>query len=153
MNTLEELLESTERRDALAADCAQLVHSRLRKTQGLSGRAMRAAFNMADRARPGVAHWAAARLLPDFVRALAPLYQRSRDAGAPWGDYLTRHGPEAADRLLGITDRRMATIRNPVLRSTYTRLRKQANHHVEAALPEFAALLEAHLFDLNGGRQ
>lgn len=147
MSALQQLLDDPQTYDALVDDCAALVENRLQTTQGLSGRTLRLAFKAANRANPGLVRRATVWLLPQFVDALEPMYQRSLAAESPLSAYLTTHRDEAAERLLAVTDERIGTIRNPVVRQTYSRLRKQAQSHVEAALPELSLVLNRYLGD------
>jgi hypothetical protein len=91
-------------------------------------------------------HKAVDFLLNDFTAALSPLHDEYREAG-PTGtftEFLRRNEQRATDALLKITDDRINTAENPVVKKTYSKLRPQATEHVKAALPGLGRLVERY---------
>ena len=77
--------------------------------------------------------------------ALDPVYQEAVSSRQAPSRYFTANSSRMADALLGVTDRRAAESKRPVLRATYDKLRPAAKRHVEAAAPGIAALVERHV--------
>ena len=147
-DTLEKRLLQ-EKRARLITDCERLVDDEVASKGGLSGLAIKGAYKVVCSVKPGIIRDALEHLADDFVRRLEPLWSTHRDAsggdGRSFGDFLTKRPAEVADALLGITDEKARHAKNPVLKSTYDKLRPQAKKHVEDAIPRVARTLSGLL--------
>ena len=83
-------------------------------------------------------------LLDDFLDALDPIAQEAAAKGVPAGKHLPANAERAADKLLAITDERVARSTRAVIRKTYEKLRPTAIKHVAAAGPRLGQLLDRH---------
>lgn len=147
MAGLAELLLDGEHRDPVVADCVQLVEDYVAKRSGWKGMALRTGLAVIRAKRPDFlvrsTHW----LLPQFLAALDPLYQRQAGlrAGGTFRDYLVEHHDEATPALLQIADQRVAGTPNQFVKKTYARFRDDAEKEVEILLPAFGDLIDRHL--------
>ncbi|MBI2384246.1 MAG: hypothetical protein HYV18_09280 [Gammaproteobacteria bacterium] len=146
MPTLADQLLAPHHRDEFVADCVKLVETQVSRLSGLRGMSLRTGLAMLKSARPDVLPRAVARLLPEFVQALEPLYQKFRCSTA--GDFkafMQRHAADAIDALLAVTDTRMGASQNAVAKSFYARFRHSAEAELEQALPALAGLMRIYL--------
>lgn len=134
--------------EPLVADCQTLVEAEIARRS----MAVRTAFGLAQRAKPGLVTRALRNLLPDFARELDSFYAawRARGEGA-FRDHVLAHEREVAEALLSVTDERIAHVQSRAVRTGYQRLRSRAEREVIAALPAVADTVTVHLED--SGRQ
>lgn len=142
------LLADASKRPALLSDSERVIEQEVNAKSGLTGMAIKGAYKVVCKVKPGFIREAMDNLLDDFVARLEPFYKEHREAGgAPeaFGGFLAARGGPAADALLGITDDRARSAKNKTLKSTYEKLRPQAKKHVEEAVPRVSELLVRHL--------
>jgi hypothetical protein len=145
MPTLQELLAA--RRPAVIADCVRLVDAEVAAKSGLSGLAVKGAFAVVKKVKPGIIREAVDALLDDFVARLAPFfdaYQHARPA-LGFGSFLGNQAAQVASALLGVTDARVQRSDHRTIRMSYEKLRPTGQRHVEAAVPGIGRVLDAHL--------
>lgn len=146
MPTLSEILLDPQHRDAIIADCIMRVEARVAHATGLKGLGLRAGLAAIKKARPDAVPRAVTRMLPEFVAALDPLYQRFRASGEPdFSRYLKRHSAEAREALMKITDERADATSHTALASGYRRLRGILAAELEEMLPDLMRGLSKHL--------
>ncbi|GAB05680.1 hypothetical protein GII30_19745 [Gordonia amarae] len=138
-DSLQHLLEPG-RREAVVADLASVIDSEVAEKKGLSGTAIKAGYNAANKFKPGLVPHATDKLLPEFAAALAPFWD-SRPAGAAFGDHLAANSDAAAEALLAITDGHAEGAKAPLQRA-YGALRGKAKENVAEALPKVGAAIE-----------
>ncbi|MFR9804721.1 DUF6918 family protein [Pseudonocardia sp. RS010] len=142
--TLETILTDPARRPAVVADLNELVGQEVKEKGGMSGAAVKLGYQTVSKIRPGVVPAAVDRMLPQFAGALQPFYADYRAAaGSDFGAYLAGR-PDAADALLGVTDRRAESSSSDALRKAYAKLRPNARKNVEEALPRLGTLIDRH---------
>jgi hypothetical protein len=97
---------------------------------------------------PGRQAWfrAAGRrgLLPEFAKALEPIYADAKAANKGIKDHFVAHSEQVADALLTITDDKAKRSKSGMVKGTYEKLRGSAKKNVEAAVPRLAAMIEKH---------
>ena len=145
MPTLRELLTNDGRFDRVIAACESLVESEVDAKRGISGAAVKTGFKVVKKVRPGIIKSALRALVPHFCDALDPVLQASMSAGVEdpaehFAGELRRDRPGTAERLLGVTDRKIADASAPV-QKTYKGLRKTAKGHVQDAVPGLVSTL------------
>ena len=147
MAALADIVLTPAKKDALQADCVRLAEAQIARLGGLRGITLKTGLAVIKAARPDILQRAVARLLPEFIATLDPLYQECAAAGAAGGfaGFLEKRKAEAVQAMLGVTDRRAAANSSSAVRSLYQRLRPGAEREVQAALPEFAAALARRL--------
>lgn len=143
MANLQELL-GTDRRGAVIDDCCQVLDQEVADKGGLSGVAIKGAFNLLKGVKPGFVREVVDHLLDDFLRALDPIYQEALAKGEKPGAYLRANSGPMAEALLAVTDARAQRAERAVIKKTYDKLRPTAKKHVEAAAPRLGALLDRH---------
>ena len=142
MNLSDTLLDPAKK-SAVVADCCTLVDEEVAAKSGLSGLAVKAGYSAVKGIKPGFIGHVVETLLPDFARALDPIWAEEagqRDRAA----HLTSNRSRAADALLTVTDAKVKTAKSSLVRGTYEKLRGTAKKHVEEAIPRLARLLQKH---------
>lgn len=139
MSSLNALLTQ---REAVSADLAQVIDDQVKAQSGLSGTAVKGAYAAARKFKPGIVQTATSAMLPDFLTALAPLWD-SRPAGTSFGAHLRAHADAAAEALLAVTDRQ-AESAPAALTKAYGTLRGKAKGYVAAAVGPVGDVLERH---------
>ena len=149
-NTLKvRLLEDASKRPRILTDCERLIDDEVRAKRGLSGVAIKGAFKIVKKVKPGVIRESMDGMLDDFIDRVEPFWAQHRDVGdgepAGFEQYLQNHVNDVADALLGITDERAARAKNKAMKSAYEKLRPQAKKHVAEAVPGVARMIGRHL--------
>ena len=144
MTTLVEVLTSSEKKAAVVDDCCDLVDSEVADKSGLSGIAIKAGYGAVKGIKPGFIKQAVSDLVPEFARALDPLYTEARAKSEPLGAYFAKHASRAAEALLAITDGKAERSKHALVKGTYGRLRGTAKKNVEQAMPRLGLLIEKH---------
>lgn len=135
-------------RDAVIKDTVSLIDDEVSRKGGLSGMALKTGYKAVKKLQNGrMIEKAVNRLLDDFTDALAPLHDdyREQDSVKGFDKFLSSKSDEAASALLSITDKRAERADHKVLRSTYNKLRGQAQKHVVDALPGVGRLIDKHV--------
>lgn len=141
MATLVEKITAPDVHPKVIEDCLQVIETEVSSKKGLSGAAVKAGYAVVKKLKPGMIKDAVTKLLPDFAEALQPMYERSGSKGDAFTKMLTDNSDEAADALLGVTDRKAQNAKNKTIKKTYDRLRGGAKAHVAAAVPNLARTL------------
>lgn len=144
MPTLTERLKQTDRKIVIT-DTARLIDEEVSSKSGISGMAIKGGYKVVKKLKPGMIEDAVDHLLDDFTAALDPLYQDflTADEGL-FENYIKYHDSRAANDLLSITDARAERSSKQALKSTYSKLRGQAEKHVREALPGVGRLIDSH---------
>ncbi|MCA9655682.1 MAG: hypothetical protein H6712_00185 [Myxococcales bacterium] len=141
MSTLVEKITAPDVHPKVIEDCLQVIETEVASKKGLSGAAVKAGYKVIKAIKPGMIKEAVTKLLPEFAEALEPMYDKAGRDGDAFSKYLIGHQDEAADALLGVTDRKAHNAKNQTLKKTYDRLRGGAKTHVSAAVPNLARTL------------
>jgi hypothetical protein len=144
MPNLPEALTSESKKSAVTDDCLALIDAEVADKGGLSGLAIKAGYRTIQGIKPGFVRQVVSDLLPDFAKALDPIYQEAKGKGGPVGEYLTANSERVADALLTITDDKAKRSKSGMVKGTYEKLRGSAKKNVEAAVPRLAAMIEKH---------
>lgn len=129
---------------SLVINCLHLIDQQVAAKGGLSGLALKTTYGVVKGIGPTYLSGAIERLLPEMMAALDPLWIEGLQTGNPI-DYLTENRGQTADRLLSVTDGRIAGSRNTLVKTSYSRLRQSVKHDVEAAVPGLAKILGDHV--------
>jgi len=147
MATLKDALANVDRAKVVH-DAVELIDAEVQRKGGFSGMALKAGYGVVKKLKGGMMiEDAVNHLLDEFTSALSPLYDSylAQDAVKRFEAYLPGQGKQGADALLAITDRKAAKSDNKILKSTYEKLRTQAETHVVEALPGVGRLIDKHL--------
>ncbi len=131
-----------DQRAALSDDLAAVIDQQVKAQTGMSGAAVKTAYAAANKFKPGIVVTATSAMLPDFLDALAPLWN-SKPAGTSFGDHLAANSDEASEALLAVTDRQ-AESAPAALAKAYKSLRGKAKTYVAEALPPAGDVIERH---------
>ena len=139
-------LLADNRREAVTAELAKLIDDYVDALKGLKGMALRTAFNMLKGNDPTAVHGAMAKMMPDFVAGLDPLYQDFlQKKGKDFAAHMNAHPHEALGALIGVTDARVARSTNNTLKSVYKKVRGTIESELKGVLPSLAAVIGKHL--------
>ena len=153
MSYLEDHLKQADRA-AVIRDTVSLIDSEVASKKGLSGKLLGAGYKAVKALKSGrMIEKAVEMLLDDFTAALAPLHDAYREQPhtESFGDFLVAQQDRATDALLQITDDRADRAEQKLVRSTYKKLRGQAEKHVYAALPGVGRLIDSYVPRHEGG--
>jgi hypothetical protein len=144
MATLTDVLMSDAKKAAVVDDCCTLIDQEVADKGGLSGIAIKAGYGAVKSIKPGFVKHVVNDLLPEFARALDPVYAEAKAANRPVSDFFAGNTGRVADALLSITDAKAEKSNSGVVKSTYDKLRGMAKKNVEAAVPRLGKLIERH---------
>lgn len=144
MASLVETLTDEAKRQAVVQDCVHLLDEEVSDKGGVSGFAIKAGYKAVKGVKPGFIPKVVNDLLPEFAKAVDPIYQEAKEKGQPVGSYLATNSGRVADALLAITDGRARKADKGLVRSTYEKLRPMAKRNVEEAVPRLGRLIERH---------
>ncbi len=144
MSSLSDALNAPDKKAAVIDDCMAIIDAEVGDKGGLSGLAIKAGFGAIKGVKPGFVKQAVADLLPDFAKALEPIYEEAKAANKPIPEHFSANSSRVADALLTITDAKAARSKSSVVKGTYDKLRGSAKKNVEAAIPRLAKMIEKH---------
>jgi hypothetical protein len=144
MGTLTEALTGESKRGPVVDDCLALIDAEVSDKGGLSGLAIKAGYRTVQGIKPGFVRQVVSDLLPEFTRALEPIYEEGRASGRTVREHFASNTPRVADALLSITDEKAKRSKSGLVKGTYEKLRSSAKKNVEAAVPRLAAMIEKH---------
>lgn len=143
MTSLSEQLGSGAKRDAVVNDALKVLDEEVADKSGLTGLAIKGGYKVVQGIKPGFVRQVVEALLPEFLKALDPVYAEAVEKKRPAGAYLIEQKSRVADALLAVTDQK-AQKASGAIRGAYDKLRPMAKKQVEAAAPRLATMLERH---------
>ncbi|MFY0575413.1 DUF6918 family protein [Cystobacter fuscus] len=144
MASLTETLTNDTKKAAVINDCCTLIDAEVADKGGISGMAIKAGYAAVKGIKPGFIKHAVEDLLPEFSKALDPLYQEAKTGGKPVAAYFTSNASRVASALLTITDTKVSHSKSGLIKGTYEKLRGTAVKNVESAVPRLGALIAKH---------
>lgn len=144
MSNLLDILTSDEKKARVIEDCLVILDQEVDDKSGLSGIGIKAGFAAVKGVKPGFIKNVVTDLLPEFGKALDPIYQEAVAQNRPIAAHFQANAGRAADALLAITDGKAARSKNAVVKGTYDRLRGTAKKHVETAMTRLGKLAEKY---------
>jgi hypothetical protein len=144
MTTLTAILLAPARRPTVITDCVALVDSEVASKSGLTGMAIKAAYMVVKKVKPGIIREAVDSLLDEFVTRMEPFYAECSAAGEPVEGFFGSRAEAIADALLGVTDAKAARAKNRTIKAAYDKLRPTGVKHTAAAVPGIARLIRKH---------
>lgn len=143
MANLPELLTS-EKKEQVVDDCCSLIDSEVKDKGGISGLAIKAGYGAVKGVKPGFVRTVVHDLLPEFAKALDPVWQDAKKDGKAVSQYFVANTTRVADALLAITDAKAARAKSAVVKGTYDKLRGSAKKNVEAAVPRLGEMVQKY---------
>jgi len=104
MPNLTEALTAESSKSGAVDDCLALIDAEVSEKGGLSGLAIKAGYRTIQGIKPGFVRQVVTDLLPEFARALEPLYQEAKANGRTVREHFNANATRVADALLTITD-------------------------------------------------
>jgi hypothetical protein len=142
MPSLAEVLTNDSKKGEVIDACCTLIDEEVADKGGLSGLAIKAGYKAVKGVKPGFVKHAVGELLPDFAKALDPLYNDAKSANKPVSEYFVANSGKVADALLAITDERARNAKSGLVKGTYDKLRSTAKKNVEQAVPRLGRMVE-----------
>jgi hypothetical protein len=148
MATLQEMLLAPDIQPRVVADCEELVTNQVADMSGVTGAAVKLAYNTVRKVDAGHIHGMIVTILPSVADALQPYWARFTAEPAPssgdFGGFLAARDEEVAEALLAITDRRRDNSSRPAIVKAYNTIRGRAIKQGQAALPELGLLIQKY---------
>jgi hypothetical protein len=143
MSLVDALTGEAKKKDVVR-DCCELIDAEVKDKGGISGLAIKAGYGTVKGIKPGFVEKAVEDLLPEFAKALDPIYEDAKSQNKPVGEFFASNATRVADALLTITDKKAQGAKSGVAKGAYEKLRGSAKKNVEEAVPRLAKLLERH---------
>lgn len=144
MGSLIDALTADSTKSNVVKDCCDLIDAEVKDKGGISGLAIKAGYGAVKGIKPGFVEGTVADLLPEFAKALDPIYAEAKSANKPVADFFTSNPDRVANALLSITDAKAAKAKSGVAKSAYDKLRGSAKKNVEQAVPRLGKLIEKY---------
>lgn len=144
MASLTDLIADPTKRNQIVDDCVKLVDDEVGDKGGLSGLAIKTIFSAVKGVKPGFIKEAVSHLLPEFVKALDPMFIEAQGSGKTAAAFFAANPSRVSNALLSITDAKVKAADSAVVKSGYEKLRGMAPKHVESAIPRLGALLDKY---------
>ena len=142
--SLADALTDESKKPLIVKDCIELIDSEVKDKGGISGLMIKAGYGTVKGIKPGFVQHAVEDLLPEFAKALDPIYADAIAQKKPVGDFFANNAGRVADALLAITDAKAQRAKSGVAKGAYEKLRGSAKKNVEQAAPRLGKLLEKH---------
>src|SRR6202042_2032435 len=138
MATLQEMLLAPDTRSRVVADCEELVTNQVAELSGVTGAAVKLAYNTVRRFDSNHIHGMIETILPNVADALQPYWAQFSAQFTPssgdFGGFLAARDDEVSEALLAITDRRRDNSSRPAIVKAYNTIRGRAIKQVQAAV-------------------
>jgi len=144
MPSLVDVLTDVSKKADVVRDCLEIIDREVDDKGGLSGLAIKAGYKAVSGIKPGFIKNVVTDLLPEFAKAIEPVYTEGKTAGKPTVAHLETNAGRVADALLAITDGKAQRSKSGVVKGTYERLRPTAKKNVEQSIPRLARLVEKY---------
>jgi hypothetical protein len=148
MATLQEMLLAPDIRPRVVADCEELVTNEVAEMSGVTGAAVKLAYNTVRRVDADHIHGMIETILPNTADALQPYWAgfiaEFTPSSGDFGGYLAARDEEVAEALLAITDRRRDNSSRPAIIKAYNTIRGRAIKQVKATVPALGALIQKY---------
>ena len=148
MATLQEMLLAPDVQPRVVADSEVLVTDQVAELSGVTGAAIKLAYNTVRKFDANHIHGMIETILPNVADALQPYWAQFSAEFTPssgdFGGYQAAREEEVAEALLAITDRRRDNSVRPTIVKAYNTIRGRASKQVKAALPALGLLIQKY---------
>ena len=142
--SLADAITDASKKPLIVKDTLELIDAEVKDKSGLSGIAIKAGYAAVKGIKPGFVEKAVDDLLPEFAKALDPIYTDAKAQNKTAASFFESNASRVAEALLSITDAKAARAKSGGAKSAYDKLRGSAKKNVEAAAPRLGALLDKH---------
>lgn len=143
MSLIDALTSEAKKKDVVRDTC-DLIDAEVKDKGGISGLAIKAGYSAVKGIKPGFVEKAVEDMLPEFAKALDPIYSDAKSQNKPIADFFASNVARVADALLEITDAKASRAKSGVAKGAYDKLRGSAKKNVEQAVPRLGKLIEKH---------
>jgi hypothetical protein len=143
MANLSDILNGDKKGEVIR-DCVDLIDAEVKDRSGISGLAIKAGYAAVKGVKPGFVQTVVTDLLPEFARALEPVWLDAKKDAKPVAGYFSANSARVADALLSITDEKAQRAKSAVVKGTYDKLRGSAKKNVEAAVPRLGEMVQKY---------
>jgi hypothetical protein len=148
MATLQEMLLAPDIQPRVVADCEELVTNQVAELSGVTGAAIKLAYNTVRKFDSSHINGMIQSILPNVADALQPYWAQFSAEYTPssgdFGGFLAARDEEVSEALLAITDRRRDNSGRPAIVKAYNAIRARAGKQVKAALPALGLLIQKY---------
>jgi hypothetical protein len=142
MSTLVEVLGKAPKRDAVIADCINLIDAQVKQKSFI----IKGAYATVKTIKKGFVPEVVDSLLDDWLSKLQPHYDKwSANKSSSLSDYLVARSDDVAEDLLSVTDARAEKSSHGTAKKMYGKMRDGAKRNVVEAIPDLAKLVEKHV--------
>lgn len=141
MPKLSEVIADAGKKAQIVDECLKVVDLEVADKGGISGIAVKAGYRAIQGIKPGFVKGVVEDLMPDFAKALDPMFEEANVAGKSVTSHFAANPSRVANALLSITDAKAARSTG-MIKKTYDGLRGLAQKNVESAVPRLGALVE-----------
>jgi hypothetical protein len=142
--SLADALTDASKKPLIVKDCCELIDDEVKDKSGISGLVIKAGYSTVKGIKPGFVEKAVDDLLPEFAKALDPIYADAKSQNKNVTEFFTSNAGRVADALLAITDAKAERAKSGAAKAAYDKLRGSAKKNVEQAAPRLGKLLEKH---------
>ena len=142
--SLADALTDESKKPLIVKDACELIDEEVKDKGGISGLAIKAGYGAVKGIKPGFVQNTVEDLLPEFAKALDPIYADAKSQNKNVADFFANNASRVADALLSITDAKAQRAKSGVAKGAYDKLRGSAKKNVEQAAPRLGKLLEKH---------
>src|SRR5947207_14324313 len=104
MASLVEALTDESKKKNVVRDCCELIDAEVKDKGGISGLAIKAGYGAVKGIKPGFVKQVVTDLLPDFAKALDPIFQDALKENKPVASFFGANPGRGAEALLATTD-------------------------------------------------
>lgn len=144
MASLVDALTDEGKKKDVIRDCCELIDAEVKDKGGISGLAIKAGYGAVKGIKPGFVEKAVEDLIPEFAKALDPIYADAKSQNKPVAEFFASNSSRVADALLTITDAKASRAKSGVAKGAYDKLRGSAKKNVEQAVPRLGKLIEKY---------
>jgi hypothetical protein len=145
MGTLKNRLDQEDVKASFIKDCSQMIDKEVGSKKGSMGMVIKISFKAFKALKKGIVEDAVRVLFDDFVSVFDRYYDEfagsEKGADNSFKPWLIQKDTQLAEHLLEITDKIMNSSDKNTIRGIYNKLRKTAQRHVVAAVPNIADLI------------
>ena len=95
MSLVDALTGEAKKKDVVR-DCCELIDAEVKDKGGISGLAIKAGYGTVKGIKPGFVEKAVEDLLPEFAKALDPIYEDAKSQNKPVGEFFASNASRGA---------------------------------------------------------
>lgn len=137
---LSEQIQDQEIRLNIAQDCVKLMEDQVEAKTGITGIFFKTLYKGIKSISPNYAQKAIFGLIPPIAQAMNPLWDEGTEKGNPV-TYLKKNPTLTANTILTVTDERIKSTDNKIIRISYEKIRDSLQDEIEEVVPQLAEIL------------